>query len=267
MHDIYSYNTTSTTDIYIGEAQRQTISLVSRSCGPSGWYQKLGGIVANIEIDFYNDGTFNPDSTGSISLLSDTSYHYVFNNNSPGGSLHSFNIYQTYNLANITLSSPTCTSAILSGNTVTQGDTVALGEYAPKEIIDGAAGIPFAITLQNCYRASNVEVKLTTGAPAMSASLLGNSLTADAAAGVGVEITGASNSHFPEMVLLPNDYSSVYKAYVDNPDNSNGIIGAGTSGTPASQQLDFIATLKQDNNQQIRAGDFKATAVFSITYP
>ncbi|WP_233929077.1 fimbrial protein [Escherichia albertii] len=101
----------------------------------------------------------------------------------------------------------------------------------------------------------------------MSASLLGNSLTADAAAGVGVEITGASNSHFPEMVLLPNDYSSVYKAYVDNPDNSNGIIGAGTSGTPASQQLDFIATLKQDNNQQIRAGDFKATAVFSITYP
>ncbi|EEU9596289.1 fimbrial protein [Escherichia albertii] len=267
MYNIHSYKTTSNADFYIGDMPQQDLSLSWSSCGNTGVYQKLGGIVSDIEIDFYNDATFNPGSSGSISLLSDSSYHYSFRNLSPGGNLNSHYIYQTYNLANITLSSPTCTSAILSGNTVTKGDTVALGEYAPKEIIDGAAGIPFAITLQNCYRASNVEVKLTTGAPAMSASLLGNSLTADAAAGVGVEITGASNSHFPEMVLLPNDDSSVYKAYVDNPDNSNGIIGAGTSGTPASQQLDFIATLKQDNNQQIRAGDFKATAVFSITYP
>lgn len=108
---------------------------------------------------------------------------------------------------------------------------------------------------------------MTTGAPAMSATLLGNSLTANAANGVGVEIKGLSNSHYAEVALIPNNANSVYKAYVDTTDASNGIIGSGASGSAANQTLNFVATLKQDNNQQIRAGDFKATAVFSITYP
>ncbi|MEN1932950.1 hypothetical protein P4909_08295 [Escherichia coli] len=69
------------------------------------------------------------------------------------------------------------------------------------------------------------------------------------------------------MVLKPNDASSIYKAYGDNPETSNGIIGSNASGSPADQTLNFTATLKQDGNQQIRGGDFKATGVFSITYP
>ncbi|EHQ8141104.1 fimbrial protein [Escherichia albertii] len=268
MYNIYSYATTSTDDIYIGDAAQQSLNLRSTSCASSlGWYLQLGGIVANIDISFYNDATFDPDATGSISLLSDTSYHYSLKNLSPGGGLVTHTIYQSYNLANITLSTPTCSSAILAGNTVSKGDTVALGEYSPKEIIDGVAGIPFAINLQNCYRVTNVELKMTTGAPAMSATLLGNSLTANAANGVGVEIKGQSNSHYAEVTLIPNDANSVYKDYVNTADTSNGIIGSGASGTAANQTLNFVATLKQDNNQQIRGGDFKATAVFSITYP
>ncbi|MBB2270936.1 fimbrial protein [Escherichia sp. 94.0001] len=271
MYNVSSFKTTSSSDIYIGDTPQQTLTLTpehSVCVADLGNYTAVGGLVSKIDIEFYNDGTFNPNTTGSIALLSNKGYHYSVTNAAPGGALTSHSIYQTFNMGNVTLSSPTCTSAVVSGNTV-QGDTVSLGEYNPKDIIDGVDGIPFGIALKNCYRVTNIEVKMTTGAPAMSAALLGNSLTAEANAanGVGVEIKGKSNSHYAEVVLHPNDTHSVYKAYVDTADTSNGIIGSGTSGTAANQTLNFVATLKQDNNQQIRGGDFKATAVFSITYP
>ena len=269
MYSMRSFLTTSTDDFYVGDQKQQALTFRNNYCSTTaGEYLAVGGFIAYIDIEFYNDATFNPDTTGAISLLSDASYHYSITNLNPGGILFSKYIYQTFNLSNVTLSSPTCTAAVLSGNSV-QGDTVSLGEYNPRDVVDGVAGIPFAINLQNCYRVNNIEVKMTTGAPAMSAALLGNSLTteANAANGLGVEIKGKSNSHFAEVVLHPNDTNSVYKAYGDTTDSSNGIIGNGASGTAATQTLNFVATLKQDNNQQIRGGDFKATAVFSITYP
>lgn len=268
MYNLWSYATTSPDDFYIGDTNPQSLNLHSTSC-PSdlGWYQTLGGLVSNIDIDFYNDATFDPDTSGSIALLSDTTYYYALKNQSPGGNLNTHTIFQTFNMGNVTLTSPTCTSAILSGSSVSKGDTVGLGEYSSKEVIDGVNGVPFSIVLKGCYRVTNIEVKLTTGAPAVSTSLLGNSLTTDAASGVGVEIKGESNSHYPEVVLKPNDASSIYKAYGDNPDTSNGIIGSNASGSPSDQTLNFTATLKQDGNQQIQGGDFKATGVFSITYP
>lgn len=268
MYNLWSYATSSPDDFYVGDAAQQTLNLHSTSC-PSdlGWYQQLGGLVSNIDIDFYNDATFDPNASGSIALLSDTTYHYSLKNLSPGGNLNTHTIFQTFNMGNVTLTSPTCSSAILSGSSVSNGDTVGLGEYSSQEVIDGLNGVPFSIVLKGCYRVTNIDVKLTTGAPAVSTSLLGNSLTTDAASGVGVEIKGESNSHYPEVVLKPNDASSIYKAYGDNPETSNGIIGSNASDSPADQTLNFTATLKQDGNQQIRGGDFKATGVFSITYP
>lgn len=277
MYNLSSYKTDSTDNFYIGDVAEQSLNLQSQTCAAAGGgYDPIGGLLAYIDIEFYNDASFNPDTTGSIALLSDTSYHYSITNPSPGGTLFSKTIYQTFNLANVTLSSPTCTAAVLSGSSVTGGDTVGLGEYSSKEVIDGVDGIPFAIELQNCYRVSNVEVKMTTNTPAISAaSLLGNTLTANAASGVGVEVKGESNSRYPEVILIPNNASSVYKAYVESADTTNGIIGTGSDsdgngqpdGSPANQTLNFTATLKQDGNQQITGGDFKATAVFSITYP
>ncbi|HBH5320773.1 TPA: fimbrial protein [Escherichia coli] len=268
MYGLESYGVDSLDNFYIGDTNPQPLNLHTSTCpDASGWYLTLGGLVSKIDIDLYNDATFDPDASGSIALLSDAPYHYSLKNQSPGGNLNSRTIFQTFNMGNVTLTSPTCLSAVLTGSSVSQGDTVGLGEYSPKEVIDGVNGVPFSITLKGCYRVTNIEVKLTTGAPALSASLLGNSLTANAASGVGVEIKGKPNSHYPEVTLMPNDASSIYKAYGDNPDNSNGIIGSNSSGSPADQTLNFTATLKQDDNQQIRAGDFKATGIFSITYP
>ncbi|ALR75488.1 fimbrial protein [[Enterobacter] lignolyticus] len=274
MYHLWSYATSSNLDFYIGDngqASYPLDDLHSTSCsdGKTSDYQTLGGLVSDIDIEFYNDQTFNPNTTGSISLVSNgTPYLYYLHNPNPGGALSSGSryIYQSVNLSNVYLSSPTCTTAILTGKTVTK-DTVSLGEYSPQQIIDGATGVPFSIELQGCYRVSNIEVKLMTGAPAASASLLGNSLTSNNAGGVGVEIKGQSNSHYAEIAMKPNDASSVYKAYNDGTDSTNGIIGSGGSGTPASQILNFTATLKQDGNQQIRGGDFKAVGVFSMTYP
>lgn len=268
MYNLWSYALTSSEDFYIGDTNPYSLNLHSTICAKSlGWYQTLGGLVASIDIDFYNDATFDPNASGSVALLSDTTYHYSLKNQSPGGNLVTKTIYQTFNMGNVTLTSPTCSSAILSGSSVSKGDTAGLGEYSSKEVIDGLNGVPFSIVLKGCYRVTNIDVKLTTGAPAVSTSLLGNSLTTNAASGVGVEIKGESNSHYPEVVLKPNDASSIYKAYGDNPETSNGIIGSNASGSPADQTLNFTATLKQDGNQQIRGGDFKATGVFSITYP
>lgn len=277
MYNLNSYQTDSGDDFYIGDAAKKDLTLRSQTCsGSTESYQAIGGLLANIEIEFYNDATFIPGTTGSIALLSDTTYQYSLTNNNPGNSLFSKSIYQTFNLDNITLTSPTCSTAVLSGNTVTQGDTVGLGDYSPKEVIDGANGVPFMIQLENCYRVTNIEVKMTTAVAALSPSLLGNALTSNHANGVGVEIKGLSNARYPEVVLIPNTASSVYKAYMEDTDTTNGIIGAGADGDdadtlpdgkPGSQALNFIATLKQDGNQQITGGDFKATAVFSITYP
>ncbi|MFC3189489.1 fimbrial protein [Pseudocitrobacter faecalis] len=271
MYNLVSFDTTSTSDFYVGEGNMGREALVlnySAGCtGNSGKYQALGGLEANVDLEFYNDATFNPDTTGSITLLSDSPYHYTLKNLNPGAGLVSRYIYQIINLDNVTLSSPTCLAAVLSGDSVTQSDTVRLGDYTPKEVIEGVSSVPFAIDLQNCYRVTDIEVKMTTSAPATSPSLLGNTLTRNEAQGVGVEIKGLQNSHYPEVLLLPNDASSVYKAYSDNADPTNGIIGTGSIGTAVSQPLNFTATLKQDSNQRIVSGEFKATAVFSITYP
>lgn len=270
MTNVSSWKVSSDVDIYVGDSEQQSLALIPEHTiceAPEGSYVSVGGFGSDIKVEFYNDNTFNPGTTGSVELLSNGPYHYELTNLSPGNGIFSKSIFQKFDLTNITLSSPTCQTATLSGNSVTNGDTVSLGEYSPKEVIDGANSVPFSINLQNCYRVTNIEVKLTTASPATSPSLLGNTLTTNNARGVGVEIKGATNSHFPETILEPNNISSVYKAYADTADASNGIIGTGADGTPGSQVMNFTATLKQDGNQQIVGGDFKATATFSITYP
>ncbi|MEN1977116.1 hypothetical protein P4907_00380 [Escherichia coli] len=86
MYNLWSYALTSSEDFYIGDTNPYSLNLHSTICAKSlGWYQTLGGLVASIDIDFYNDATFDPNASGSVALLSDTTYHYSLKNQSPGG--------------------------------------------------------------------------------------------------------------------------------------------------------------------------------------
>ncbi|HDX3229278.1 TPA: fimbrial protein, partial [Escherichia coli] len=127
--------------------------------------------------------------------------------------------------------------------------------------------IPFDITLQNCIRVRNIETKLISGKVGTeNKQLLGNTLTATSAAkGVGVLIEGLANKKSAQMVLKPNDSTSVYKDYEEETDSSDGVYPDKGNGT--SQPLHFQATLKQDGNIAIEPGDFKATSTFQVTYP
>lgn len=100
----------------------------------------------------------------------------------------------------------------------------------------------------------------------VSKELLANTLTGNnAAKGVGVLIEGLKNTKSAQMVLKPNDATSVYKDYETEDDTTGGIYPDKGNGT--SQPLHFRATLKQDGNIAIEPGDFKATSTFQVTYP
>ncbi len=78
-------------------------------------------------------------------------------------------------------------------------------------------------------------------------------------------IEGLKNTKSAQMVLKPNDSTSVYKDYETEDDTTGGIYPDKGNGT--SQPLHFQATLKQDGNIAIEPGDFKATSTFQVTYP
>ena len=146
------------------------------------------------------------------------------------------------------------------------GTTVNLGSYSPNQIIRGAAAVPFAINLAGCRGLRNINVTLTTTALASNRTMLGNILTMNQATGVGVEISGVANGYSPQMVLLPNDTTSVYSEQRDTSGDDN-IYGTSENGKNQSLTLNFLATLKRDGNQKIGSGNFKANGIFTLDYP
>ncbi|WES68838.1 fimbrial protein [Superficieibacter sp. HKU1] len=232
-------------------------------------YQIYGGITADITIEFFTDNTFSATTGETIELLSSSSdYLFKYHTDGAGVEIRNRSIYVKFNMANVSITEPTCFTSIVSGDTVVNGNEVQLGNHSPQSISDGLADVPFAIELKNCIRIRDIEVKLKTNISGRDATLLGNTLTdSTAAAGVGVQIQGEATTKSSKMVMKPNDITSVYKDYEDEIDTSNGIFGGGAEGTPTSQTLHFLATLKPDSNIAIIPGNFKASAVFSVSYP
>lgn len=232
-------------------------------------YQSYGGIVSNLEIEFFIDNTFSPDNGATIELLtSNPSYLLKYHTEGAGSKIATTSMFIKFSLASVSITNPTCFTTVLGGTSVVNGNEVQLGSYSPQSIKDGVADVPFTIELQNCIRVKNIEVKLKTTTLGQNIALLGNTLTGNtAASGVGVQIQGEQTTKSNKMILMPNDASSIYKDYEDETDTSNGIYGGGAEGSTTSQTLHFLATLKQDNAQIIMPGQFKATGVFSITYP
>lgn len=232
-------------------------------------YQSYGGIVSDMEIEFFTDNTFSPTNGSTIELLtSSPNYLLKYHTGGAGSKIATTSMFIKFSLTSVTITNPTCFTSILSGTSVVNGNEVQLGSYSPQSIKEGAADVPFAIELQNCIRVKNIEVKLKTNKLGKDVTLLGNTLTGNtAASGVSVQIQGEQTTKSSKMVLKPNDSASIYKDYEDETDTSNGIFGGGAEGSATSQTLHFLATLKQDSSQTIMPGQFKATGVFSITYP
>lgn len=228
------------------------------------YYTYLGGLGFYAAITFYTDQTYTP-GTSTITLLKKGAYHVRIWNENPGP-LHSYYDNVTFDISNVTVSEPTCsTQPVASGNSVS-GTTVNLGSYSPNDIINGATAVPFAIKLAGCKGLRNINVTLASTTVATDATLLGNILTLNQATGVGLEIRGAANSYSTETLIIPNESTSVYNDQRDTSGDDN-IYGTKENGKVQTHTLNFLATLKRDGSQKIGSGNFKATATFTIDYP
>lgn len=275
----YTFADINPSGIYIGDATEHFFHWHAESEQVLYWscdnannknkYWAVGGVVQTLTIEFYTDTDFNPTTNQRVTLLRTDNYLYSFKGEGVGIGIneHSHYLKIDFDLTDIVLTNPTCFTAALSGPSVS-GSTVKMGDYSPAQIRNGATAVPFDITLQNCIRVRNIETKLKSNkVGSVSKELLANTLTGnDAAKGVGVLIEGLKNTKSAQMVLKPNDATSIYKDYETENDTTGGIFpDNGNAGT--SQPLHFQATLKQDGNIAIEPGDFKATSTFQVTYP
>ena len=262
---MYIGDSTSQSFNWRGESE-QTLYWSCNNANSSKKYWAVGGVMQTLTIEFYTDTDFNPTTNQRVTLSRTDSYLYSFKAYTAGGSIKSYFLKIDFDLTDIVLTNPTCFTAALSGPSVS-GSTVKMGDYSPAQIKNGATAVPFDITLQNCIRVRNIETKLKSNkVGSVSKELLANTLTGnDAAKGVGVLIEGLKNTKSAQMVLKPNDATSIYKDYETENDTTGGIFpDNGNGGT--SQPLHFQATLKQDGNIAIEPGDFKATSTFQVTY-
>lgn len=275
----YTFTDINPSGIYIGDATEHFFHWHAESEQVLYWscdnannknkYWAVGGVVQTLTIEFYTDTDFNPTTNQRVTLLRTDNYLYSFKGEGVGIGIneHSHYLKIDFDLTDIVLTNPTCFTVALSGPSVS-GSTVKMGDYSPAQIRNGATAVPFDITLQNCIRVRNIETKLKSNkVGSVSKELLANTLTGnDAAKGVGVLIEGLKNTKSAQMVLKPNDATSIYKDYETENDTTGGIFpDNGNAGT--SQPLHFQATLKQDGNIAIEPGDFKATSTFQVTYP
>lgn len=138
---------------------------------------------------------------------------------------------------------PTCDILMLSNGT----NTLDLGDYYISDIKNNATrDIPFSLALNECTSTVRFTTKLTSTKVTGSENLLGNTLTSNAAAGMGVKIL-----HHDVVQLIPNNPDSTYIFY--------------DFSAPGSTNFNLIARLVADGNA-FKAGQFKATGVFNVTY-
>lgn len=228
-------------------------------------YAVFGGVGFYSKIIFYTDQTYTPGAS-SVSLLKTADYDLRFWNENPGADIHGYYVNVVYDISSVIISEPTCsTQPVASGSSV-NGTTVDLGRYSPNDIIKGVEPVPFSIQLAGCKGLRNINVTLSATTLASTPTMLGNILTSSNATGIGLEISGAANNYSAQMVMIPNDTTSVYNDQ-RNTSNDINIYGSGEKGTNQSHTLNFLATLKRDGTHQIGSGHFKANGIFTIDYP
>ncbi|EJW2001071.1 fimbrial protein [Salmonella enterica] len=228
-------------------------------------YSKAGGIGMYMHVYLYADNKFKPSRSAPITNVSFAKvapYDMQFYN---ATTLLKNSYYMNINITTTSFNGvwPTCTANTVTGTNV-KNNTLDFGSYYPKQIIEGLDAVPFQINLTNCDYIRNIEVKLTSGSVGADPTLLSNTLTGNtAASGIGVQIQGTQNYLSNQMRLIPGDTTSVYKysPYANQSDYKD------SADTYNNNTLNFLATLKRDNNQTITPGSFKATGTFQMSYP
>ncbi|MGX9740117.1 fimbrial protein [Pseudocitrobacter corydidari] len=240
------------------------------ACNHDNVYYRLGGLQMGFKIHLYADQNFAPTAQQAADFqLSKNGGHgavdFYFHNSDAVDQSHSKKINFTIPATGMILAWPTCSASTVAGvggTSVTNGNDVQLGNRLPKAIKDGLAPAKFNINMTSCTYVHNIEVKLTSAKiGTKNKQLLANQETSNAASGVGVLIEGLQSSSSAQMVIVPNNATSVYKDIMNDPYNESEI------GKDSTKSLQFQATLKQDGSADIKPGKFRATGTFQITYP
>lgn len=140
----------------------------------------------------------------------------------------------------------TCQTAALSNGST----NIDLGDYMLADFNQSTPTQDVAVQLKGCNNLFGVDVKITSNKTTGSSNdLLGNTLTTNAASGVGVKLMSGSNTFFQ---FIPNSFAETY-------------YGFNTGSNTTASVIDFTAQLVKDGNP-MKAGEFKAAATVLMTY-
>ncbi|MDR9889402.1 fimbrial protein [Pseudenterobacter timonensis] len=163
-----------------------------------------------------------------------------------------FNV--TTNSFRIPVAASTCQTAMVNNGT----NNVDFGEVMFSTVRTGwYPHQAFNLQLRGCNNVVAIQYKVSstkTDGTSKSGTLMLNTLTSNAAAGVGVSINqtfSADPSGHGEPFINDPNY-----IYVPLPN----------AGAGASNDLPFEAYFERDQSQELKAGNFKALATFTINY-
>lgn len=140
----------------------------------------------------------------------------------------------------------TCQATALAG--AGGANNIDLGEYMLSDFNASPKTKTFNVELTGCNNLFGIDVKITSNKTTGSDnSLLGNTLTTNAAAGVGVKLYAGSWTQ-----LVPNVTSYTQYSF----DTGSGV---------AASALQFQAQLVKDGNT-MKAGEFKAATTITMNY-
>ncbi|WP_410751171.1 fimbrial protein [Citrobacter sp. U14242] len=140
----------------------------------------------------------------------------------------------------------TCQAAALSDGST----NIDLGDYMLADFNQSTRTQYVAVQLKGCNNLFGVDVKITANKTTGSSNdLLGNTLTTNAASGVGVKLMSGSNTSFQ---FIPNSFAETHYSF-------------DTGSSTTANVIDFTAQLVKDGNT-MKAGEFRAAATVLMTY-
>lgn len=140
----------------------------------------------------------------------------------------------------------TCRTAALSDGS----SNIELGDYTLDDFNQSTRTQGVTVQLQRCNNLFGVDVKITSNNTTGSNNgLLGNTLTTNAASGVGVKLMSGTGT---SVQLIPNSFAETHYSF------DTGI-------NTTANAIDFTAQLVKDGNP-MKAGEFKAAATVLMTY-
>ncbi|WP_339276412.1 fimbrial protein [Enterobacter asburiae] len=138
--------------------------------------------------------------------------------------------------------------------TVNDGsNNVDFGETMFSSVRDGFyPRIPFYLQFRGCNNVVAVKMKISAAKTASNDNtLLGNTLTSNAAEGIGIYIGQSFTSTPSDLVVNDNTYQ--YVGFYNG--DSNG-----------SKDLQFYAYMRRDFSKALKAGNYKGLATFTVNY-